>query len=328
MIRFRFTAADLLRVRFAVSPVFELICSVGVLADPEASALHDPWAQVARRRVADLDLTLLVALARFGRGYTPDFLAPPPLEPAPVLGEELARVLQVDPEQVRREVRWRIEDDPGAAGPLAPLLRDPAATLPGLVEVMRTYWVRAVAPWWPQLRAALEADVDRRSRALARGGAEALFAGLHPDVSWHGSALEVRRDYDEEVALGGRGLLLLPSAFAWPGVFAVVDEPWQPSLVYTPRAIGNLWAPAGAADALRELLGTRRAEVLVALSAATSTGELAERLGASPASVNEHLGVLRRAGLAQSSREGRVVRYRRTRAGETLLRAASGAPGR
>jgi DNA-binding transcriptional ArsR family regulator len=157
---------------------------------------------------------------------------------------------------------------------------------------------------------------------------EALFAGLHPDIAWQDRSLLVRRPHEEEVVLGGRGLLLLPSAFAWPNVFAITDEPWQPSLVYTPRAVGDLWAPAGAGEALRELVGARRAEVLVALGAPASTAELAERLSASPASISEHLGVLHRTGLAQRSREGRVVRYRRTRTGDALLRAAGSATPR
>jgi DNA-binding transcriptional ArsR family regulator len=38
--------------------------------------------------------------------------------------------------------------------------------------------------------------------------------------------------------------------------------------------------------------------------------------------VSEHLGVLRRAGLVAGRREGRRVLYSRTRAGETLVRAA------
>jgi DNA-binding transcriptional ArsR family regulator len=328
VISFRFAAEDLLRVRFAISPLFELTWSISVLVDPGASALHDPWARAARRRLGELDLTLLGALLRFGRGYVPDFLSPPPEEPAPTLAGELERVLAVPPERVAREVGWRVREHPASEPILRPLLRDPAGQLPGLVAQLRAYWERAVAPWWPQLRAVLEADVDRRSRALARGGAEALFRDLHPDVAWHAGALEVRREYAEDVVLGGRGLLLLPSAFAWPNVFAITDEPWQPSLVYTPRAVGGLWAPAGAGDALRELLGPRRADVLVAIGAPTSTSELAERLGASPASVSEHLGVLRRAGLAQGSREGRVVRYRRTRTAEVLIRAARDAPTR
>jgi DNA-binding transcriptional ArsR family regulator len=50
--------------------------------------------------------------------------------------------------------------------------------------------------------------------------------------------------------------------------------------------------------------------------------DLAQRLGASPAGVNEHLGVLRRAGLVQAARDGRRVLYSRTPTGDALLRHA------
>ncbi len=94
-------------------------------------------------------------------------------------------------------------------------------------------------------------------------------------------------------------MLLVPAAFAWPDVFALTDEPWEKALVYTPRGVGELWAPAEDCDpdALAALLGGRRAEILAALRAPAATSDLAALLGASAAGVSEHLGVLRRAGL-------------------------------
>jgi DNA-binding transcriptional ArsR family regulator len=105
------------------------------------------------------------------------------------------------------------------------------------------------------------------------------------------------------------------------------DPPWQPALIYSPRGVGELWAPAGNDPAsLGELLGRRRAGILVALGAEASTTELARRLAASPAGVSEHLGVLRRAGLVRARREGRAVLYSRTAAGDVLTAPAS-SPG-
>jgi DNA-binding transcriptional ArsR family regulator len=75
----------------------------------------------------------------------------------------------------------------------------------------------------------------------------------------------------------------------------------------------------------RELLGARRARILLALDRPASTQELAVRLGASSAGVSEHLSVLRRSGLVAGRREGRRVLYARTRAGETVLGAAQAA---
>jgi DNA-binding transcriptional ArsR family regulator len=104
------------------------------------------------------------------------------------------------------------------------------------------------------------------------------------------------------------------------------DEPWQPALIYTPRGLGSLWAPAaegdGDGEALAALLGRRRAAILATLGTPAATSDLARRLGASPAGVNEHLGVLRRAGLVRAARDGRRVLYSRTPTGDALLRRA------
>jgi DNA-binding transcriptional ArsR family regulator len=103
----------------------------------------------------------------------------------------------------------------------------------------------------------------------------------------------------------------------------MVDEPWQPALIYTPRGLGSLWAPAadggGDGEALAALLGRRRAAILATLGTPAATSDLAQRLGASPAGVNEHLGVLRRAGLVRAARDGRRVLYSRTPTGDALL---------
>jgi DNA-binding transcriptional ArsR family regulator len=107
----------------------------------------------------------------------------------------------------------------------------------------------------------------------------------------------------------------------------MVDEPWQPALIYTPRGVGALWAPPDDPDpgALDALLGRRRAAILRALRAPATTQDLAARLRASPAGVSEHLGVLRRAGLVRPQRDGRRVLYARTAAGEGVMRAPGAA---
>ncbi len=314
MITFRFGPEDLGRVRFALSPLFELASSLDVLRDPAAHSLHEPWAREARAAVSALDFWLLdAALPERGYCYRPDFIAPPPARPVAELGAELERVRATPPEQVARELGWAY---PRGLPPSAQALLDDG--LDPLVETMRAYWDRAVAAHWPALKAILEADIVQRGAQLAAAGPLAALSDLHPDVAWRDGALEVRRPYEETVELGGRGLLLIPSAFAWPRVWALFDPPWQPAIVYPARGVGSLWAPdeRPASDALSALLGKRRADILAELPA--STRELAERLGASPGGVSEHLGVLRAAGLVTGRRDGREVRYVRTEIGESL----------
>ena len=323
MIRYVFGPEDLGRVRFASSPLFELAASVQALRNPDAHGIHAPWARATRRRVHGLEIDLLEAVVP-ERGYHPDFVTPPPESPRAALEEELARVRSTPAEQVRTEVGWAYPGRMPAAA--RTLLDDPAAGLERLVEQMEAYWQAAIAPYWERLAAAADADVAHHARGLAASGPLTMFADLHQRVRWRAGAVEVDHVYDAEVELAGRGLLLVPAAFVWPELWAMLDPPWQPAIVYAPRGLGTLWEPArrSGTNALDGLLGRRRARILAELDLAVSTRELAARMRASPAGVSEHLSVLRRAGLVAGRREGRAVLYVRTEAGEALMRAAAG----
>jgi hypothetical protein len=314
VISFVFGPEDLGRVRFAVSPLFELVSSLDALRDPAAHSLHEPWAQDARRAVKDLDFWLLDAAApEVGYCYRPDFIAPPPTKPVADLHEELERVRRTSPEQVSRELGWAYPR--GLPAGAQRLLQH---GLDDLVDAMAAYWERAIAPHWQEVKAILEADIASRAAQLAAAGPLAALSDLHRDVAYRDGTLEIRRPYEETVPLDGRGVLLIPSVFSWPRVWAMFDPPWQPSLVYTARGTGALWAPAKTPNAaLSALLGKRRAEILTQLPA--STQELAQRLHASPGGVSEHLAVLRDAGLIAGRREGREVRYTRTETGDSLV---------
>ena len=118
MIRFHFGHEDLVRTRFAISPLFDLTWSTDVLRDPAAHSLHLPWARAARRRLEGFDYELLDLLAISSqRGYVPDFLAPPPTTPLAELDDELARVRATPPERVAVEIGWRFEEAPACRPP-------------------------------------------------------------------------------------------------------------------------------------------------------------------------------------------------------------------
>jgi DNA-binding transcriptional ArsR family regulator len=322
VISFRFGAEDLLRTRFAMSPLFELLRALRLAYSPRPPGVLARWVPPARERLGDdLDLRLLRSLIGES-GYSPDFLAPPPRSPVPDVAEELARLRATPPEQVARELGWRYPR--GGPALARPLLADTPRVLAALADLMAELWSRLLAPDWPAIRAVLEADVEHRGRALMAGGSLEVFRDLHPAVRWSRSALRVDRPYDATVDLAGRGLLLIPVAFGWPEVATMIDPPWQPALLYPPRGVGTLWAPRAERDlgAIGALIGERRARLLAALDAPAATIDLAGRLRASPAGVSEHLGVLRRAGLVTARRAGRRVVYARSPAGDALLAAA------
>jgi DNA-binding transcriptional ArsR family regulator len=199
---------------------------------------------------------------------------------------------------------------------------DPSGALERLGWEVRTFWERTLEPHWSRVCAMLENDVLTRGRTLALDGAEALFKDLNPAVRYRDGLLEVGNSpRTEEIHLDGRGLLLMPSAFVWPIYQVILDEPWQPTIAYTPRGVANLWCtePPPVAQSLELLLGKGRAEVLLSLEPPSSTLEIAKRLGLVPSSVSEHLSLLKQAGLVETQRRGRFVYYRLSQTGAALL---------
>jgi DNA-binding transcriptional ArsR family regulator len=322
MIRFRFGRDDLLRTRFAIAPLIEIAGATYVVRRPDLFPLHRRWAAWARPRVESLDLSLLYAVSPFGASYWPNFDAPPPTRPHPDIGEELARVTDAPHEDVVREIRLTYPAGPPAEA--KPFVDDPGAALEGLADQMRTFWDAVIEPQWSRLTAILEAEIALRARRLVATGSVSAFEGLDPTVTWHGDELQVHPTVKApaDIDLAGRGLLLIPSVFAWD-VWPRNDPPWDPALTYQPPGIGDLWTTERArGDALATLIGQRRATILRELDRPAATLTIARRLEVSPGGVSDHLSVLHRAGLVTRRRDGREVVYSRTVSGDTLCASA------
>jgi DNA-binding transcriptional ArsR family regulator len=318
-----FSLADLARCRFAVSPVFETVAAIRVATGPQGPGCHQRWLESVRPALAGLDLRA-ITLLQPRRGYTPDFLGPPPLTPVGQFEDELARIAATPEPVVRNEIELSLRDTPGSheteLGRL--LLGDPPKVLSFLTRVIEAAWHALAEPVWPRVRALLEADVAYRSRRLAEGGLDRLFADLHPALRWTGDTLIRDPGGDEHHELDGRGVLLMPSVFKWEEVVVITEPPWQPTVVYPARGRGGLWEPAhgtGAA-ALARLLGSTRATLLAGLDEPASTTWLAHRYGLAVGTVSEHLMVLRDSGLVTGERHRHEIRYRRTGMGTALVR--------
>jgi DNA-binding transcriptional ArsR family regulator len=294
--RFHLTPGDLAQVRFAVDPLWECVASVRVLAAPGRHALHRPWAAEAAEATRGLDLAPARALLPDGV-CPPHLLAPPPEEPEPQIGAQLARLR-------------------GEAG-LAPM-----------ADLLQAYWERALAPHWARFAAVLEGDILWRARLLALDGADGLLRDLHPQVCYADAVVQVRGDApDRDVRPAGRGLLLVPSIFAWPDVSVATDPAVRPTLRYAARGVGELWLqecapPSGdAAAALAELIGRTRARLLLRLAAPMTTGEVARRARLTAGAASQHLTALAGAGMLRRTRVGRRVYYERSPRAERVLAA-------
>jgi DNA-binding transcriptional ArsR family regulator len=319
---------ELLAVRFACSPVWETLAAVRTLIDDRARAYHEPWHQLVGARTAGLDLAPLFAVEPL-TGYVPDFLTPPPRVPWPRLRDQLAEIRRTPPGQVARELELCLRGAPDSHHRcwLDRLLADPEGARDVLAARMHDAWAALVAPFWTRIRTLLSRDIAERSRALAERGLREALDGLDPRIRWTKRGLSVaNRNHRETVNIGDR-VLLIPSAYMWPHVSTVVDEPWQPTIIYPARGVAELWhAPSPPPDALVRLLGRTRAFVLASLDQPLSTTALAGLLELSPAGASRHLLALRDAGLISATRHRHEVRYARTQLGSDVL-AAGRPPG-
>lgn len=323
MIQLRLGPDDLARIRFALSPLEELVHSVPVLTGSGQHMVHRPWRAKALSAVAGIDLRVLADLTR-GPRFVADFLAVPPEAMTGRFGDELDALASTPADDVVRSLE-ELRTGQGLPESLRPLHEHPERELSRLVATMTLYWRAAIEPVWPRLRSLGDADVAHRARQLTSGGLDRVFADLHPEVTYTSGVLNIDKPHHNAVrAASGAGLLLVPCVFAWPRLLVLHNAPQQPTLTYSPRGIGQLWSARDDARSqpLAELMGRSRAALLVHLDLPVSTTQLAAYLGVSSAAVSQHLAVLRRCGLVTSHRSGRWMLHQRTALATELLQPA------
>ncbi|MFE2726389.1 ArsR family transcriptional regulator [Kitasatospora sp. NPDC059327] len=323
MHRFRLDLTDLATTWFACSPIQEAALSLRMWTHPGVYPLQSAAFERLRPSFARLDSTLLLSLVAPNR-WIPDFLTPRPAGPAADIRAELAVVRALPPEQLRPELEQTfLPHGRPLPAPLAAGLADPARLLARIADALEEYWEVCLAPdWWPRARAVLEADLVYRARVLAQQGAAALFADLDHRLHWADGVLSINRrwtDWDGEITVDGRGLVLVPTFFA-RGAITMISHDRPPQISYPARGRAGLARPAApvTARALELLLGAPKARLLGLLTDPASTTELAYHLGVTPGAVSQHLAVLHRTGLVTRARHGRSVLYRRSPLGDEL----------
>lgn len=284
----RFGVDDLVNLRFAISPLWETVASVRASEDPGRHAVHLPWIKKALALRQDRDLARrLEPLITDLTGFEP----PPPRCPLATVEEELAIA--------------------GAACEVG--------------DAVLAWWGAAVRPYWPRIRAVLEADVVHRTRQLAEDGIQEVFAHLHPTLKWTRDRLVPVDLPPGEPRLDGNGITLVPTAFATRCRLLRGGGTTPPGVLYPARAVGTLWERRGSAgEGLARLLGRSRARVLADTSSPATTTQLAARTGLSLGAVSQHLAVLRDAGLVTGHRYRREVHYTATDMGLLLLGQRTG----
>ncbi|WP_406250483.1 DUF5937 family protein [Microbacterium sp. M] len=316
-------AAQLSRVRFAVSPLWEVGLAALVLRRPDPGALFRRWAEQSRRRVDASALDRMIALTA-GHDFVPDIFSAMPGSEQPDISEAPAHLRALPDELLDRDLARLDRAHQGRSRWIQSLMEDHARARGEIADVVAEFWHGAIAPHWEAFRRLARADIARHAINAADGGQGAMLDGIHPGVVWTGSALDILGAC--ETSFGPTpaedGVLLTPSAFAWPHVHVMSNAPFQPAIAYGVRGFGTLWETEGAdapSPAVERLVGSRRARVAAAIATPATTTELAHALGIAPATVSEHLRTLTDARLASALRDGRSVMYTLTDLGRRVL---------
>jgi len=318
-----------------MSPLFETLRAVPLLARPGRASVNLPWLRWARAELERRPLRLprVWPLLVNDRPFWPEFLFPAPTGKSPALAEELARVCATPTEAVHVSLRNVFGDGewPEVA---TDLFERPQETLAEISAEVAECHDRLIAPHWERLRSVLDADVAYRGAMLAAGGARSLFADLHPNVRWSAGRLLLsdsetwESEAEAQVTLGSDGLVLMPSVFIWPEWSVSRATSTQSTLLYPARGAATVWqADAGSGSgsasaelgAVEALLGAPRARLLGALRSPATTSALARRFEVTPSAVSQHLAVLHRGGLIDRQRSGRTVLYQASELGVSLL---------
>lgn len=316
MLRYVLSETDLGGVRFGISPLCELGLSLRALREPAFFPLQLPWLRRTEHARAQLDHEVLMALID-DRLSTPDFLNPRPLSPLTRLSDELETLRRMPSERFVQQVTSVHQGHMPAVldGP-------PRVALKRVVHALEGLWEACFAPYWGRMRTILEADIVYRGRQIAQGGLYAMMNDLAPTADFDGHVLSVRlRDpNDRTVHIDGAGLTLVPTMFT-RRASAPIDDDEPASLFYPARGQGAMWEAEQVQNpaALAAIVGETRARLLIALCEPASSTELGVRFGVSTSAVNQHLRVLKDAGLLTATRYGHSMLYLRSELGSALL---------
>jgi DNA-binding transcriptional ArsR family regulator len=250
--------------------------------------------------------------------------------PVTSMEEGLERLEGAPKDLLAHEIEYFARTAGGVPPSLRPLLGIDPRTRAEFARRLRGYHDIAVAPYWAALDRLLDAERVAAGQAILDGGLDAMFERIAPaTLRWRAPVLELLHPVQPELETGpdhhldGRGLLLVPSVFFWPGPVLLRETRRERAdvLVYpapVTDAHAGLWATPQDRG-LAALLGSTRAKVLAAAASGASSTEVARRAGTSLASASEHAAVLRAAGLLRTERVGRSVRHSLTGLGARLL---------
>ncbi|MGH3377678.1 MAG: hypothetical protein ACRDP6_23395 [Actinoallomurus sp.] len=316
MLRILFTANDLASTRFLAEPAPML--EIKFAARGLRRGIRAPWGERWRySALAAVPRSARPAVRQIGGHFS--WALSPNAVISTNFDEGLETALGFGPQQVREELAL-FYSAPNSGLPLLSRYAIEGDRDAGRVILhgARTTFTAAMQPYWTDVRANHHSELAQHGRLLANRGVRAALTTVLPGASWRGNCLRIDSPQDRTVRLGGRGLVITPTAF-WTGPPLVGELPDQPVLLAYPAPAVLSIRVGTESDSLAAILGATRAAVLRLLFTEHTTGDVARQLGISAASASEHSAALRAARLISSRRDGKAVIHRATVLGLDLI---------
>lgn len=302
-------------VRIAASPLMETVAAVRMMANRDTVPfLYRSWSEWAITYATDPKINWLLGWARSW-----DALCALPL-PAP-------RVEDANFETELARLRDRLDHESPAESADIQSVADSATAV---CDALELFWSCAIAPAWSRILATTEEDIFFRAKILARCGTDGLLADLHRRIRWRDPILVVDGVDSDNVRSGPVDeLVLVPLIFCAdkPFLRRAVEGPLM--LCYQSRGIATLLDKGEATcreiqettSCLEKLVGTAKAQILVAVQVPMTTTSLAVRLALAPSTISKHVHGLCASGLVDRRRVGKSVYYGLSDRGSALVDA-------
>ena len=317
-IRISFPTADQPGLELTSHPLTELYLSLLLVRDPaRGPAALAPFARRARARLPKPVLRELGALS---------FVLGPPfpahfLFPEGELAGDGARALD-SLSQTDESLQWNVDmfaeelvsRDPAQREVADEALRDPAAIVGRLVDLLRSYWSHAFEDEWPKLSAQLRLARAEAELQLASGGLGSLLAHStrRARLSDGGLAITPSIPIDIDIPLArDERLPVVLSLFAAPFVYTRIGES-AAVVLPAPSAERRVTPPSfELVQGLSAIADPTRLTLLRLVAACPrSTRELAQLLELSESAVSKHMRMLAAADLVRGVRNGYYVLYK------------------
>ncbi|GEM_PF-2360555 len=140
---------DLLHLRFAYSPLMELVMSFRALENPTRHTLYLPWIKEARQALHGSEFPYMEAVI-LAKHYIADFLTPTPTTSSRSLEDDF-QGLRATPDWIIRKNVLEVIAFSQHSDIRQQFLDFPLETLECLIEEMRLYWRQTLARHWTNM---------------------------------------------------------------------------------------------------------------------------------------------------------------------------------